>query len=243
MPKQQRCMTSGRKSGFTLIELLVVIAIIAIIAAILFPAFARARENARRASCGSNMKQIGLALMQYSQDYDETYPCGTDSNLAYNDTGALTNPYRSLNPYMKSLQMYRCPSSIPYVAPLAPTATSATSYFFSGVLITPTGRKLAVIPSTAELIAMQEWMYAISQGNLRPQRIASGNYRYWLHPMYANNHFEGSNLLFADGHVKWRKRDSIAAREYGLESDIVGTPSLVNSYWDNLNVPLQDWAK
>ena len=59
------------KSGFTLIELLVVIAIIAILAAMLFPVFARARENARRSSCQSNLKQIGLGLLQYSQDYDE----------------------------------------------------------------------------------------------------------------------------------------------------------------------------
>ena len=61
-------------SGFTLIELLVVIAIIAILAAILFPVFARARENARRSSCQSNMKQIGLGIAQYTQDYDERYP-------------------------------------------------------------------------------------------------------------------------------------------------------------------------
>src|SRR4028118_675254 len=60
--------------GFTLIELLVVIAIIAILAAILFPVFSRARENARRASCMSNLKQIGLGVMQYVQDYDERYP-------------------------------------------------------------------------------------------------------------------------------------------------------------------------
>ena len=59
------------KRGFTLIELLVVIAIIAILAAILFPVFARARENARRASCQSNLKQIGLGIFQYTQDYDE----------------------------------------------------------------------------------------------------------------------------------------------------------------------------
>src|SRR5690606_11463989 len=60
--------------GFTLIELLVVIAIISILAAILFPVFARARESARRASCLSNLKQIGLASMMYVQDYDEKYP-------------------------------------------------------------------------------------------------------------------------------------------------------------------------
>ena len=63
-----------KRSGFTLIELLVVIAIIAILAAILFPVFARARENARRTSCVSNLKQIGLGIMQYTQDYDERYP-------------------------------------------------------------------------------------------------------------------------------------------------------------------------
>src|SRR5688500_3211019 len=63
-----------KNRAFTLIELLVVIAIIAILAAILFPVFARARENARRASCQSNLKQIGLGVMQYVQDYDERYP-------------------------------------------------------------------------------------------------------------------------------------------------------------------------
>ena len=65
--------TIRRSQGFTLIELLVVIAIIAILAAILFPGFARARENARRSSCQSNLKQIGLSALQYAQDYDEKW--------------------------------------------------------------------------------------------------------------------------------------------------------------------------
>lgn len=95
-----------RIKGFTLIELLVVIAIIAILAAILFPAFARARENARKASCLSNLKQIGLGVMQYTQDYDEKFPMG------YN-WGASTDPNSwngQIQPYVKSKQIFVCPS-------------------------------------------------------------------------------------------------------------------------------------
>jgi prepilin-type N-terminal cleavage/methylation domain-containing protein len=74
-PSRSKGFSAKRvNKGFTLIELLIVIAIIAILAAILFPVFARARENARKASCLSNLKQIGLGLMQYVQDYDEKYP-------------------------------------------------------------------------------------------------------------------------------------------------------------------------
>jgi prepilin-type N-terminal cleavage/methylation domain-containing protein/prepilin-type processing-associated H-X9-DG protein len=74
MHQHQGKCSKADKSGFTLIELLVVIAIISILAAILFPVFARARENARRASCMSNIKQISLGIMMYVQDYDEHYP-------------------------------------------------------------------------------------------------------------------------------------------------------------------------
>src|SRR5438270_674257 len=72
-PVRRTTMRCNRR-GFTLIELLVVIAIIAILAAILFPVFAQAREKARQAACQSNLKQLGLAAMMYTQDYDGTYP-------------------------------------------------------------------------------------------------------------------------------------------------------------------------
>ena len=98
-------MTSNfrTKSAFTLIELLVVIAIIAILAAILFPVFARARENARRSSCMSNMKQLGLGVLQYTQDYDEKYPSGTNGTRGRGWAGQIF-------PYVKSAQIYVCPS-------------------------------------------------------------------------------------------------------------------------------------
>jgi prepilin-type N-terminal cleavage/methylation domain-containing protein/prepilin-type processing-associated H-X9-DG protein len=91
-----------KRKAFTLIELLVVIAIIAILAAILFPVFAQAREKARQISCVSNMKQIGLGIMQYVQDNDEVYPMGCDN-------GWTMNWATGVQPYIKSYAVFRCP--------------------------------------------------------------------------------------------------------------------------------------
>src|SRR5688500_9055328 len=128
-PKRLEAVRLTRK-GFTLIELLVVIAIIAILAAILFPVFGRARENARRASCQSNLKQIALGMHQYTQDYDEKFPLvfymRNMAALPAGDAAQLPNPmtYDSIvtggnfvtswadeiQPYVKSQQMFACPS-------------------------------------------------------------------------------------------------------------------------------------
>jgi prepilin-type N-terminal cleavage/methylation domain-containing protein len=115
------------RKGFTLIELLVVIAIIAILAAILFPVFARARENARRTSCVSNLKQIGLGLMQYVQDYDEKLPTAYIITTATPPDGMFWSGgawfwQQIIYPYTRSKQIYVCPSS-----PL--TAAAAGPYY------------------------------------------------------------------------------------------------------------------
>jgi prepilin-type N-terminal cleavage/methylation domain-containing protein/prepilin-type processing-associated H-X9-DG protein len=105
-----------RTIGFTLIELLVVIAIIAILAAILFPVFATAREKARESSCESNLKQIGLAYVQYYQDYDEVSVCAVYDGARdqpHFDAAPYqygVTPCSLLYPYVKSLGVFRCPS-------------------------------------------------------------------------------------------------------------------------------------
>ena len=103
------------KSAFTLIELLVVIAIIAILAAILFPVFARARENARRSSCPSNLKQIGLGFIQYTQDYDEKYPLrftDLDGVAGYQTVGNVDQTWsQTLNPTSKAFRYYSAPAT------------------------------------------------------------------------------------------------------------------------------------
>ena len=139
-----------KRRAFTLIELLVVIAIIAILAAILFPVFARARENARRTSCLSNVRQIGLAFMQYTQDYDEKVPPKWRSTGAGNCTqqtdasapGALfvVSDGGNVNgqpafpcitwmdfiyPYAKSRQLFVCPS---HTAPAVPSPLGTFAY-------------------------------------------------------------------------------------------------------------------
>lgn len=116
--------TRRAKSAFTLIELLVVIAIIAILASILFPVFGRARENARRSSCQSNLKQLGLSIMQYTQDCDETMP--------FDDLGSVGGVSWSgiwmyqMQPYIKSYQILRCPSD---TDPNIPVSLSGNSSY------------------------------------------------------------------------------------------------------------------
>jgi prepilin-type N-terminal cleavage/methylation domain-containing protein/prepilin-type processing-associated H-X9-DG protein len=107
-----------RRKGFTLIELLVVIAIIAILAAILFPVFAQAREMARKASCLSNVRQVGLATILYVQDHDEAFPVTYRMSTGpapqyywYGQGGTyIQNVHNLVQPYCKNLQMFKCPS-------------------------------------------------------------------------------------------------------------------------------------
>ncbi len=139
----------NRRTGFTLIELLVVIAIIAILAAILFPVFAQAREKARATSCLSNEKQIALAFLMYSQDYDETFPLRTPAPgleqvwltqppdaRAGNQQVRASYWIAATNAYTKNYQIWKCPSTpdIDFLQVGDYKYQVATSYSFNSML-------------------------------------------------------------------------------------------------------------
>ena len=178
--------------GFTLIELLVVIAIIAILAAILFPAFARARENARRASCMSNLKQMGLGVMQYVQDYDEKYPpCA--ANNTRTDGKFL---YHRLDPYIKSAQVFVCPSD-------AINKVFSYGYNYAYLGATPFMMvNMAQVASPSQMVMLTD-----KAGNDAGDWVNPPQYFYDGPPYGFNTprHLEGLNVAWADGHVKWHK--------------------------------------
>jgi len=201
-------------SGFTLIELLVVIAMIAILAAMLFPAFGRAREMARRTSCASNLKQIGTAVMMYTQDYDERLPVSNSGGGS--DTVAILEPYTKNK---SGRGIWQCPSHVDMDD--SGTFTSSYGYNFeylimqgtdpqyphnyatSSVWLDNAGVKLAFLQRPAETVMFIDHNKIGANSNL---------WCYVLRPGDADNsdgmgrpdfrHNERANVLFCDGHVK-----------------------------------------
>jgi prepilin-type N-terminal cleavage/methylation domain-containing protein len=231
-------MKPNRNRAFTLIELLVVLAIIAIIAAILFPAFARARENARRASCLSNMKQIGLGMMQYTQDNDERYPpewhsddanhatsteIDTDSSkpsgvfTASGDSKHYLTWMDFIFPYVKSTQIFICPSvtnktvaSYGYSIAFSGYNTSYRS--FTNVAATDYTKNVpiskAAVVRSSEVICIMDYSSPFSY-TVTPPNVRDKAKN--ATQMTATPHLDGGTTVYADGHAKWRSRATMVA--------------------------------
>ena len=227
-----------KRRGFTLIELLVVIAIIAILAAILFPTFSRARENAKKTSCMNNLKQLGLGFAQYVSDYDRTYPgagqyqgwtkeghwvggsaaSSMRSNYPNDDqlTTTVALPEKGgLFPYIKNTQVYVCPSS--------PDGEFTGLNYSMNCAIS--GIKDSAISNTdvANIILLVD------------EDKANDGY-FWA-KNHANStdaltklHNDGGNLLLADGHVKFYPfaRFPLNSANGTLKSDMTSQPR----FWD-----------
>ena len=225
-------------SGFTLIELLVVIAIIAILAAILFPVFAQARAKARQTACLSNLKQLGNALMMYTQDYDEVLPGNHSRDQGANEPLGFMQPYnagdpqtlrnwaREIQPYVKNLQVYKCLSAPPraeatlteYNAVNTPGGGN-TNYYLNGVA---SDKALAAISEPADIIYLRETGVLTRVCQVRPQKLANGDAQNANGSGYDRLHNEGGNFLFCDGHAKWQKKTSIRYAQFGMRGGNCG---------------------
>ena len=203
------------RKGFTLIELLVVIAIIVILAAILFPVFARARENARRSSCQSNLKQLALGVAQYTQDYDESFPF-------IRDYTSSTTGYRGfwskwIMPYVKSEQIFDCPSVSGTVAPLNEFSEGYFDYGANSGLLYEANfnsvKRLSQLEKPAEMPMLGDNNRTASTAELNTgkffiHRPSDGVTQYMN--LVGDRHLETCNLAFADGHVKSFKMNKLS---------------------------------
>lgn len=229
---RRRAFVSARRAacGFTLIELLVVVAIISLLAGILFPVFASAREKARQSSCSSNLRQIGLAILQYDQDYDERvvpYYVGAGAPNRYITWWGLEflNPtsYQMANgllqPYMRSTPIQACPSfkaevstnigltgygyNTDYLSPMQPYRTDA----YGDYILHPEQISQILAPAMTVVLGDAAQLYAtgVSADPWLDAPSFTGAAASTTYPIFHALHQGYGNVLFVDGHVKAMK--------------------------------------
>lgn len=224
----------ARRAAFTLIELLTVIAIIAILASMLLPSLSRAREMARRTSCASNMRQLGLGVMQYTEDYDERLPTAavgvagenmggwvSYSKFGTGTTDPVFTPAKGgLYPYLKSTQIFVCPDD-------AKGQAFGNSYAINSCAVI-SGNTASGLVGSKSLAAFDEttkWMM-FSEEKYYQDTTDDGFQLIGNNP-FSDRHTDGSIITFMDGHTKWYRRDKILFDGYqvgGLSSNPTTCP-------------------
>ncbi len=204
-----------RRNGFTLIELLVVIAIIAILAAILFPVFARAREKARQASCLSNVKQIMLAVLMYTQDYDERLVPGSQMRNG--------QWYDLLAPYTKNMQIWTCPSCKDMASA---TYSKFLGYGWNYAEFGYRYNEGEADAAAGRIPPRYGWCTSLASVEYPAQTILLGDtadtqtyarYLYRRSASYSSKrHNGGGNMGLLDGHAKWYSYSDLAKSVPGV---------------------------
>ena len=200
-----------KRCGFTLIELLVVIAIIALLAAIIFPTFHQAREKGRMVTCLSNLRQLGNAVLLYTQDYDEFLPGATDgpsgagmaggwtfyTQFGDFDAGNFQPAQGGIWPYVKNAAIYTCPSD-------RDGSASRNTYAINGCVtqgpVVPgmnPGRGLAAVVSPASQMLLGEEATGPEGHDGTNDGFLNLNF-----DAFSERHHEGACLVYVDGHAK-----------------------------------------
>lgn len=232
------------RRAFTLLDLLIVIAVITIMSAILLPVFSRAREKARRATCQSNLKQLGVAIAQYMQDYDEMFPCGARQPPS---AGVGNGWAGQILPYTSSTQLFRCLDEAGRPGVAAPSGTQYYSYRYNIGLVRPENgsiydnlnyvarasmlnqatRTVLLYEGSSQAFALDRSEINSPAGNGLTSDNAGKALPFGTSMIPVNNwtpampiqpyerHSGGANYLCADGHVKWLQQSRVS---YGFRA-------------------------